>query len=372
MQWPGRLARCACVRWLALVLVPVVAHAAPVAEGYELDDNHGTLVVTRGKRHAELEHRIGTFLVRELVVDKAARRVTVPVDENCHARESVTYSLDQLEARLVNTEALAVHRKRDWAAAAKGFAAAVKLDATWRLPAYNLASALAEQKDLTGAVAAVAPWLASEPIATYLQVAQDPELQPLLATPELAALRAPKPGTMKVAAGRVVGTFGFAPARGLVAAETTTGDGMSCGRYTAVTWFDAKTGAQLGSLALSHTDGCEAPGKPIAAAPHRSEVVERILDDLGFVATPFEYADAHDNDTGTRVVRLPKSALGVVVDGGGTIQILRKDRALAKGHAGEDRLGFAAYLADVKLAVVGTRRESDECPADALDALPVP
>ena len=65
---------------------------------------------------------------------------------------------------------------------------------TWPIAAYNLASANQLGGDLDGAVAALAPWLASAPVQTYAQVTSDPELAPLLARPELRALRAKSPG----------------------------------------------------------------------------------------------------------------------------------------------------------------------------------
>lgn len=106
-----------------------------------------------------------------------------------------TFTLDMLEARIANAAALKLHRERRHAEAAPGFRKALQLDPNYLLAAVNLASALTLAGNKDAAVAALAPFFARELPRVYLAVLQDPELQPLLSMPVLAALRTQQPGT---------------------------------------------------------------------------------------------------------------------------------------------------------------------------------
>jgi len=359
--------------WLAVLLaISTAAAGAPVAEGYELEAIQGDLWVVKGGRRAPLGV-FGGMQLSEIHVDRAARSVGIPILTDCSGDQVVTYSFDQLEARLANAEALVRHRTHDWATAANGFAVAVTLDPTWRLPAYNLASARAQLGDLAGGARALAPWLASEPIATYVQVSDDPELAPLLATPQLAAIRGAAPGHATVTAAGLAGRYAYAADRGLLAAQIDTSNGMSCDTSISIALIDVRRGIELTRLPLSGiSEACDGATVATAADPDRPARIQRLLIELGVTATPGEQADAApkgDNDK--RVVRLPKSRLGVVTRGGG-IAILRQNTELATGATREPRLTWAAFVPAARVMLLGSYRPSDSCPFNGLDVIQVP
>jgi len=343
------------------------AVAAPVEDGYQLTkDKDGMLWVVRGMRRAPL--RPGWNATTR--VDGKARVATIEVASECSGDETLVFSFEQLESRLVNAESLVRHGKKDWAAAAQGFANAARLDPTWRLPAYNQASALSLLGEPAAAVAALKPWLASEPIATYVHVAADRELSPLLATPELAALRAAKPGSARVTAAGMTGGYGYSADRRLIAAQVDDSNGMSCQVSTSVVLVDATRGAVLATLQLSWRDGCKDGSTPTPVTPKTAAWIEKLLVDLGVAATPFEAGDAIETASGKRVVRLPKSRLGVVSTGS-RIHVLRGDDTLASGPIGQPRLTWVTFLPDAQLMLIGSYRPSDSCPYNGLDALAV-
>jgi hypothetical protein len=346
------------------------AAAAPVAEGYELTQDSGYgLWVAKGKRRAPLGYFGLTDL--DLKVDKRARTVAIPVLTTCDGDQTITFTFDQLESRLLNAEALVLHRQKDWAVAARGFAAAGRLDPTWRFPAYNQASALTLAGDPAGAVAALAPWLASEPIATYVQVTRDPELAPLLATKELAAIRAPKPGMVTVTAAGLEGTYGYVADRKLVAAQIDESNGMSCDTRTSIALIDAARAVELARLPLSTVDHCTAGAKPVLRDPNAAARIAKLLVELGVTPTPSEHAFAADQSSdGKRVVRLPTSKLGVVTGDSGT-HILRGSTTLAPAPLSQSRLTWAAFLPDAKLMLIGSYRPNDSCPINGLDAIAI-
>jgi tetratricopeptide (TPR) repeat protein len=183
---------------LALVAATSIAHAEgakrkALGHGLELVVENNAVYVVKGKVRARLEPGYGI---------ESAKLVGTQVDAildqlSCDAMATAPshWQLDQLEARLANAAAYGQHTKKDFKSAEAGFARAAALDPAWPIAAYNLASARQLLGDLDGAVAALAPWLKSEPLVTYIQVAGDPELAPLLARPELKALQATKRGS---------------------------------------------------------------------------------------------------------------------------------------------------------------------------------
>jgi hypothetical protein len=352
-------------------VAPVAAE--PIAEGYELvkDQNHAWVV--KGKRRAPIEIS-ETFDPGGLKVDRKARSFTISVFTACGGDAELVFTFDQLEARLVNAEALVQHRQKDWPAAEKGFADAVRLDPKWRLPAYNLASARTLLGNQAGAITALAPWLASEPLVTYLQVAKDPELSPLLATKELAAIRGAKPGNVHVTAAGLTGKYGIVPDRGLVAVQVDEGSGMACGVETSIALIDATRGAVITTLPLSEQGrDCNEKSKPVEVAPKQAEKLEKLLVELGVVAatTPYEYQRAGlERPDGKTTIKLPKSKLGIVTGGMG-VNVLRGNTTLATGPKSEARLTWGAFLPDAKLVLIGSYRPNDSCPQSGLDAIRV-
>lgn len=154
-------------------------------------------VVRRGALSAPLARQE----LRAVYLSPKSDRIELLLETDWYFGEplTTTFSLDMLEARLENAAALKLHRNKRYAEAAQGFTRALRLDPRFRLAAYNLASALSQQGRKDEAVAALAPFLSRELPATYLALLQDPELQPLLETREVAALRADSAGTVGTA-----------------------------------------------------------------------------------------------------------------------------------------------------------------------------
>ena len=209
-------------------------------------EGHGDVMVSNAGHGARLASRAESL--ENLKVDRMAKRVELDVDRGpgCLG-EHLSFGFAQLQARIENTDAYARHRKHDWAGAIAGYAKAIALDPTWRIPAYNRAGASVSSGDLAAGVAALAPWLASEPIATFVQVSSDPELAPLLARPELAAIRAAKPGTVTLIPSRTNDVIGVAAERGLVAVSRIEAP-MGCQFDSYIELHDVATNKRVASM----------------------------------------------------------------------------------------------------------------------------
>lgn len=362
---------------ISLVVAGMVSLAAaePVAEGYELVGEHGGLIVVKGKRRATLA-LFGGFDLYGLKVDKKARKVVVPALSDCEGDHTVSFTFDHFEARLFHAEGLAAHKKKDLAGAAKAFASAVRFDPKWIEPAYLLAGARTRLKDHAGATAALAPWLASAPVPTYLKVANDPELAPLLATKELAAIRAPKPGTAKVGDAGIVGSYGFSAHRGIIAATVQHGPGRGCTATNIVVLFDVARGTQLGAIELSGQEVCHpdsTPGgqaKPELVAPDRAKQIEKLLADLGVDPTPSEEAGAAGGDSfGGSVATLPKAGLVVGLGASGTE--IRRGKTVVGSTQGGGRIELAGWVPAGKLIVTTNYHHSHSCGRTTFHAIPI-
>jgi hypothetical protein len=350
-----------------------LAAAEPVAEGYELVIENGELIVVKGKRRSPLT--FGMFELSQLKVDKKARKVVVPALSDCEGDHTIAFTFDHFEARLFHAEGLAAHKKKDWANAAKAFASAVRFDPKWVELAYLLAAARTQLNDRAGATAALAPWLASAPVPTYLKVAHDPELSPLLATKELAAIRAPKPGTAKVDAAGIVGYYGFSAHRGIVAATVEHGPGRGCTATTVVVLFDVARGTQLGEMELSGREVCDdtVPAdkrKPELVAPDRAKQIEKLLADFGVDPTPWEEAAGVGGEPyGPSVATLPKAGLGVGQGASGSE--IRRGKTLVGTTQGGGRIELAGWVPAGKLIVTTNYHHSHSCGRTTFHAIPV-
>lgn len=344
-----------------------------LSDGYELVSGQRSIDVRKGKRRARLFP--GYAFDVKARVDAKAKKVTISRSEECRADLSDTLTFDQLEARLLNTEALVLHRNKDWANAAKIFAQATKLDPAYVLAAYNLASAHSQLGQLQEANAALAPWLESNPIATYIQVSVDPELQPLLATKELVAAKGTtKPGTIKVAeSGAIDGKYAFSAERGWLAVPHSAAGYLECGGSESLTIFDVKSGKQVASIPLGSVPGgsdgpCRGTSratieKAKKARAESAKIAETILVGFGFakIASESAGADEKDDESGKRVARFPVAKIGVV-DHGGNVNVLRGNTSLGKGGTSNGgRFTRAAYLPDAKVVVVTSYVPSDTC-----------
>jgi hypothetical protein len=354
--------------WIVVVLaLATPAYAMKLGRGYELVVVDRQVFVARAHRKAPLDIGATPCCVK---TDKD--RVSITVQTDCNGETTITFTFDQLEARLVDADARALEARGEHAKAADGFARAARLDPTWGVPAFEVATVLANKGDLTGGAAAIAPWLAARPVQTYARIALDTRLSPLLAAPELAKLRAAHRGSAKIVGGRLAGRAGYSPDLGLAAVEVEQSDGMSCEVRVAIELIDVHTGKVLADLSLSQFDGCgEGPAIPELAAPHQDEQVLTILDDLGIQSTAFEVGSLGSKDDTTRLARFPKAKLGVVAVIG-SVRVLRRDTTLATGTLSEPNLVSATYLPDVRLMVLGSYRPSDACPDNAIDAIAMP
>src|SRR5262245_60509286 len=126
----------------SIVFASSVATADPVrtsvGNGYDLvsEPYQGTFVV-RGKQRA----RISDGSLDKATVDKQGKKVDATVLDSCDRSRKETWTFGHLEARIENTAAYALHKKKDYKGSSAGFAKAVAADASWKIPAYNLASA---------------------------------------------------------------------------------------------------------------------------------------------------------------------------------------------------------------------------------------
>jgi hypothetical protein len=350
----------------ALVLLPALAHAGPTKRAtvgkYELVVvEPGGLEVRSGGARAQLTH---AFQITKLRA--GTDRVDVDVeDSSCEMTHHYTWTFAQLDAKLANTTAYALHRKHDYAAAATGFARAAALDPAWRIPAYNLASAKQLLGDKPGAVAALAPWLASEPIATYVQVTTDPELAPLLERPELRALRAATAGTVEVTSAGIAGVA-YEPKRGLLALSR---DERSWGAmsFTRVVEIYDLAGKLVATAPIVGWDDSEPmcttrdclDKRKRAGVDRRAAQLQTMLRELGFAAAKSEAgSEVVRTAEGKTKTTLARAKLGVVVYND-TARVLRGNTELATARVLE-QLQRAVYLDELGLLVLWTLRPGAE------------
>ncbi|MBL9019912.1 MAG: hypothetical protein JNL83_37350 [Myxococcales bacterium] len=372
---------------VCLVSFTAVAHAGDqvvkVGEGYELVlPENGSIGLRKGKRKTTLIPASSFDIAAK--VDAKARKVTITRSEECAADKSDTFTFDQLEARLLNVEALALHRKKDWANAAKGFAQAAKLDPAYRLAAFNLASAHSRLGQLAEANAALAPWFKAEPLATYVQVNLDPELSPLLATKEVTAVKGTtKPGTITIdSTGKLAGGYAFSPERNWIAVPHSDAGYLDCSDPASIQVFDLATTKIIATLPLGSvpqtSEPCEPRPKKAAVEKAKADraakakTAEAILVAFGFSKTAAETAGATEkgDDSEKRVARFDKAKIGVV-ENGGNVNVLRGNTSLGKGGMSGGRFTRAAYLPDAKAVVITSYVPSDMCARTDEDVIAV-
>jgi hypothetical protein len=349
----------------------VLAHAETraIGGGYELIYD-GVLAVKKGGRRATLASG-GYYAVGGAKVDLRGRKVAIPIQSDCN-NDEVTFTFARLDAHLEHAAASALHQRRAWADASKGFARAVQADPSWRLPAHELASSEIRRGDLAAAAAALAPWLRSEPAATYVHASLEPELQPLLATPAFSALRASKPTKLAVTTKGIDGELALSAERGLVAMSFEWSSDTRCFATVEIAVFElaGKLVARI-PLATSESLDCTPDPPRTEVAPRRVAQVAKLLSELGFARTEAEAAGVTYNDRGIRIARLPKARLGVAIDGRAA-NVLRGNRSLATGTLGERNPQIAYHLPAAKLVIIGAHSASDSCQRYSVDAFAVP
>ncbi|HEY4182612.1 MAG TPA: hypothetical protein VGM90_37525 [Kofleriaceae bacterium] len=344
----------------------VAGKRAVLGDGYVLSTDGTTMYVTKGTVKARLGQDAND--IKSTSVDKTTKDVTAKLevlDCDPNMERTKTWTRAFLDARIENAAAYALHAKKNYAKAAEGFARAVADDPTWEIPAYNLASAKQMSGKQDDAMAALAPWLKSHPLQTYLQMSIDPELGPLLSRPELATLRAKSPGTA------MIGPDGFLKAGvainpdGVIAVTRDEHSWGGCGYGIDLELRDGKTGgmiAHVATYAFDDTEGnCDhkvrigptphlVPKRDVAVAA-RITSENNALAFLGFAAPSAleTAAPAEKPDT----ARFANAKLGVATSGDGVFRVLSKDSIVAQGN-GLEHIQDAYYFEQPRTVVVQT------------------
>jgi hypothetical protein len=349
----------------ALAAAPPAARAddpTPVAvtAGMQVQLARGVPVVARGGVSAPLPVPADNYdAVERATVDARTRRVAIAFS-TCQGHRTVELGLDQLEARLANAAALAAHRRKDYAAAAAGFARAARLDPSFDLAATNHASALALAGKRDAAARALAPWLASNPTWTYGKVATDPELASLRRHPAVRRLCVRPRGTARLdAQGGLVGVVAYSAAKQQLAYVRREASWGACNFTTKLMVFDVATGQALASWTVvdwadSNPEACDKtdpetpPILPEAAARVRARAgrLVRVLRDLGFSAATHEVASIDDAG-----LHFAHAGLDLAVDAAhGTATLSRGGKVL--GHATVPDRPQAGYYVPAARAVL--------------------
>jgi len=317
-----------------LLVVASTAYAEPAAkpvvafDKVRLDVVDGRAVARRGAAIARLTDQRVEW---PPVVDAKHKTITLSVLDECtDAASPVTFTFDEVASRVENAAAYGLHVKKRYKDAAAEFAKALALDPKNRIAAVNFASAAQLLGNNDEAVKALAPWLASEPLAMYATIVADPELAPLLAAPAVHAIEAKVPGTVSVKPDALEGGMAYAPENKLLAVERTEcswGSDSSDQCLIHVEIFDASSGTLVAAIPLQEFDG-----EDHALAKRRAEVAQRTLRALGFNAEKAvvgrETTSDADRAADKRKVVLDGVKLGVVsVEG--SINILRGNTVLA-------------------------------------------
>jgi hypothetical protein len=356
-------------RWTTVTVLSMLVTTAH-AETRKIDNDlalsvDSSLWVVKGKQRARL---VTASAFKSMTVDKANKKVVVDVADNtCVGNTKHEFTFAHLEARLENWAAHGLHQRKDLKGAAAGFDRAVKLDPTWRIPAYNLASAHQLLGDKAAAVAALAPWLKAEPIATYVQVTSDPDLAPLLVRPELAALHAKQAGNAKVT------NQGFPTlldkTRGLIAYARSESSGGGMNYTIDLQIYDAKTGALVASTPLVHWDDTNPENGKLTAAgtkavPARAERYTKMLANLGFSTTKLEEATIKEHDSQAKMMaHFAKAKLGVVATPD-LANALRGNTRVGTVKS-EGQMHAATFVEEASAVIVKTQRHAIEAGCEA-------
>jgi len=355
---------------LALAAVPASAGDPPksksLGDGYELVVDNSSLNVLHGKQRARLAPALE---LKKVTVDKPSKKVTATVEDySCAMTATYTWTFSELDARMENTAAYALHRKKDYKGSSAGFAKAVAADPAWKIAAINLASAQQLLGDKDAAIKTLTPWMTNEPIATYVSITTDPELSPLLDRPEVKALRAAKAGDAKLTKDEVGGYVAIQPDKKLIAVARSEASWGACAFGTDLEIYDlasVKLVATTPIIRFDETADCDENGgsilarakKPIAK---RVAALQTMLRDLGFKTTKTELgSDVKSADDGGKTSSNIKNAkLGVVVQGD-IARVFRKNDELGSGKVLE-HLHRAVFVSALDAVVVWSGRPGAE------------
>ncbi len=339
-----------------------------LGDGYRLVIMRDGLAVVKGGDSALLVPKADGIV--KVAIDRAKHTVAVDVaDYTCIGKHSSSWAFAQLDARLANLAAYAQHLKKNYKVAAVGFAKAAALDPAWRIAAYNLASADTLLGDKDGAIAALAPWLAAEPIATYVQISADPELRPLLERPEVRALRAAAAGKAELATDRIPGGLAISADKKLVAVVHLESSWGSSAHGRDLEIIELATGKLVATSPIHTWDessfecndeakGCEfKPGVKQVIAK-RVERLRTMLDELGFEKIATEIAEDQTGADPKSKLVFPQAKLGIAALDG-TARVLQGNTTLAT-KAVRHKVETGIFIPELRTFVVWTRDSTPE------------
>ena len=330
----------------------------------------GALYVVKGKQFIRIA---GADRFESFSIDKTAHKVVVVLgDYTCAGKTRYEWTFGHLAARLENATAFALHQNKDWKSAAAGFARAAALDPTWRIAAYNLASAHQLLGDKPAAIKALAPFLATDPLGTSLDIARDPELAPLLDQPALVAIRSTKPGSAKLTTAGLDGKVLFAPDRNLIAVARVESSWGSSAFTVDVQIWDAATSKLVASTTVVEWGETKNDEKGLVAAT-KSVVTERMtrlstqLAALGFRPAAKVEKGVESSDGAKAKIHFAKAKLGLVGPGDmhsaaftdGVVNVLRKNTTLATAKI-TGRLVAASFVEEASAIIIEMQRHSSE------------
>jgi hypothetical protein len=322
---------------------------AALPGGLVLTVEPGSIAVERGALRAPLSLGRHAALPRALKgvdVDDAGH-VVATITDSCGEDHAINLTIAELDARL------------DDVAAETAAAAQVKAGK----PA--------------DAVRTLAPLLGKAPIATYAHVATDPALAPLLRRPELAKLRAPRPGTAKLPLGKGdvtirgkgtgPGTLAVASQHHLIAILDVASGRAACASDADLLVVDPN-GAETARLALYRADEMttdQAHGCPFvrAARPKisaRVAAAQRVLADLGFSPAAGE-AGAITNGPGDPQAQFPQAKLTLVLGSERARILAGEEERGAAPSPGAAQIDAATHLAEPGIVVVRWRNGGAGC-----------
>ena len=345
--------------WLVAVLcsVPAVAAAGDLQfesagpDGLTIEGDYTTVYVRDGHLRAPILQARGES------AELTHGGVTVHSTQNmCGAERDDVFTVDQLRAHLANVRGYHAHQRGLYQAAMVDFAHAVELDPTYFTAATNLASAQVLVGRRRAAIVTLAPWLRNDPVRTYIKIATDPELAPLLSEPEVTALEVRD--QIDPVGESVTLDAAFSPRHHLVVrGNRLVRQGMSATNGS-IDMFDTHTGRRVVELALDSDDA-------IAAADH-------IVHGLGFTPVALVEGKSRNLDPSFIIERASdETRVGVRVDLGdvglverdGVIRAFRHDTQIGEDYAIGHFHGDASYIPAANAVFIETSTscaDSDE------------
>jgi hypothetical protein len=356
---------------LILLVLTASASAAPKTFGDGLTitfHDHSLFVRAKDGHEASLGPAEN---LTSYTFDAAKQEVTLELESRfCQYSQQAVWPLASLLARLENTPAFALHRKKDFKGALAGFKRAIAADPTWPIPAFNAASAQQLLGDKPGAIATLAPWLKQAPVATFIQIHQDPELAPLADRAEVKAIEAAQPGDVEVTQKGITGGAAVSATHKLIAIMREEASWGASIFMRDIELYDVK-GAFVTKLSLVQFDEtnpdcykddpsvCELAGKAAKKkVGDRAASVQRLLRALGFSRAKTEGGEG-SVDGAKRKVPFAAHHLGLV-ERDGTVRILRGDHEVASTSLAGAKLVAALLVEDINAVVVWSRSPGAE------------